>query len=336
MQHEIKQFRKVASVIEELSYGNDPYPQIVEIHPTDICNFECVYCFHNGSDYKPIREGEIIDFGHYKSLFQQMYSLDIADLSISGGGEPTMDDRLPDLLAEACKNSLNVRVVTNGSFVDSNLLLELATIGEVRVSVDAIRAETYSKVHKVSKDMFYKVMDNIKKLIAFKEKNGSNLKIGITFLINRVNYLETVDFCEEILRLDIDEIIIKHDVYYTHQIPKERIEKVLDELEIMNDNRINIRRPVIMDLRELGCFVPYFKVALDPYGNVYSCCLAAQPGETNGCMLGNIKNDSFISIWEQSKNLRFALRTKGVPCVYCNYIDYRLNWLIAKHGGGEI
>lgn len=336
MDHESKQLKRVAYVRTELGRGSDPYPQIVEIHPTDICNFECIYCFHKNSDYKPLRENDIIDFGQYASLFQQMRLLNIVDLSISGGGEPTMDNRLPDLLAEAHKNDLNVRVVTNGSFTDGNLLMGLAGIDEIRFSVDAIKAETYSRAHKISGDVFYKVLDNIRRLIALKEKTGSKLKIGVTFLVNYVNYHETVDFCEEMLRLVVDEIIIKHDVYSMHQIPKERLERVLDELEIINDNRINIRRPIIMELNGLGCFVPYFKIALSPYGDVYSCCLAAQPGETNGCALGNIKNDSFVNIWEQSRDLRFVLRTKGTACAYCNYTDYRLNRLIAKHGGGEI
>jgi radical SAM protein with 4Fe4S-binding SPASM domain len=46
----------------------------------------------------------------------------------------------------------------------------------------------------------------------------------------------------------------------------------------------------------------YFKIALDPYGQVYSCCLASQPNETNGYLFSNIKNEKLSDIWEKEKD----------------------------------
>lgn len=132
------------------------------------------------------------------------------------------------------------------------------------------------------------------------------------------------------LKLHIDEIIIKYDIYGIYNAPREKIKDILKKVAMIKDGRINIREQIVMKLKHMQCFVSYFKIAINPYGDVYSCCLGAQPGETNGYKLGNIRNASFAEIWEKSKKLRYSLRTKGVQCHYCNYTDYRLNMLLSS------
>ena len=331
MDHEIKQIERVERLIQELTEGDDPYPQIIEIHPTDICNHKCIYCFRRNHRYEPSKKKEVLGLEHYQSLFEEMQALKIIDLSVSGGGEPTMDNRLTCILKEAHKRALSTRLVTNGTFLENDLIEELKSAKEIRFSLDAVEADTYSRIHGVPRDLFYKALDNIQRVIDVKKENGLELKIGTTFLVNKENYQEAVDFCERMLQLGIDEIIIKHDIYSIHKISKQKLEELLDKLELIQDSRLNIRRQTSMEMNELRCFTPYFKISLNPYGDVYSCCLASQPGETNGYKLGNIKKKNIAEVWETSQELRLAIRTKGVHCNYCNYTDYLLNKLMERH-----
>jgi len=72
MDHEIKQFERVERLIQELTEGDDPYPQIIEIHPTDICNHKCIYCFRRNHRYEPSKKKEVLGLEHYQSLFEEM------------------------------------------------------------------------------------------------------------------------------------------------------------------------------------------------------------------------------------------------------------------------
>jgi organic radical activating enzyme len=92
----------------------------VRYFPTDICNFNCSYCFPGAHDAKyryPKNTNLVIE--NFKKLFD-MYSNNLGKtkfhLVISGGGEPTM---WPDLenFCSKLKESFDVYVtlVTNGS-----------------------------------------------------------------------------------------------------------------------------------------------------------------------------------------------------------------------------
>lgn len=173
MEHENKQFKRSFELTNKLKRGVDPYPQIIEIHPTYRCNHRCAYCFHRGVKYNSSKNPGFLKIPHYKSLFKEMNSLGINDLSISGGGEPTMDTRLPALIREAYRNSLHVRMVSNGSFMSNKLLNELKKLVKfVLVSMQYMlkhmqRFITYPKLY------LKKPWKNIRKVISLKERGVS-------------------------------------------------------------------------------------------------------------------------------------------------------------------
>jgi len=329
MRHELKQFNAIDKLSAVLVDGCDPFPQIIEIHPTDICNHTCNFCFHKGKGYDQKRSKDLLGLKHYESLFHEMSELRIVCLSISGGGEPTIDNRLPNLITSANQNSLEVRLVSNGNFIDNELLGLLCKISEIRFSIDAISDSTYSRMRNIPEGLFYKTIENLQRVIEIKKSESLELQIGATFLIGRLNYFELVAFCESMVKIGVDEIIVKHNIFNEREINPETMDKILDELEIIRSN-IVVRRPIQIVLNNIKCYTPYFKIALNPYGDVYSCCLASQPGELNGYKLGNIKDNNLADIWRLSKDLRHSLIEKGVHCNNCNYTDFLLNKSMLK------
>ncbi len=325
MRHEDIQHQHLPVVLNRLAQNNDPYPKVIEIHPTDGCNQKCTYCFRSAVDFSNDVLPGILTIDEYASMFSEMNELDIREISISGGGDPFFDGRTTSILNLAHRNNLNSRVITNGVLLRENDIEELTKSKEVRFSLDAINPQTYSKIRKVPGKQHSIAIQNLKKILDLRRTNGSKTSVGVTFLVNSHNYREIGDFSRYMTELGVDAIIIKHDIYDGHNIPEESIEEAKNVVLGIDNPRIHFREPLDMKIKGIRCFVPYFKTAFNPYGDLYSCCLGSQPGEKNGYLLGNFHSKTIRRIWEDSRELRKKIRSEGVNCINCNYTDYKIN-----------
>jgi len=330
MRHEEIQDERIALLANKLSEDYELFPQIIEIHPTDKCNHRCFYCFHEGKGYNKSREREILSLDQYLKLFYEMKHLDIHNLSIAGGGEPFLDTRIAIILRGARKSDLITRIVTNGTLLTDEILAEVIYCREIRFSIDSFTEETYSKIRNVNGSMRKIVIKNLEKIINTRNNHhNSELKIGVSFIVSELNINELLDFCNEMNLIDVDTIIVKYDIYdqtpFSDHIRSnvDKAKKISDKVESRVDEKI---APF-----GLSCFVPYFKVSFNPYGELFSCCLGSQPGEKNGYFLGNLHNQSLREIWKASRDLRQKLIMEGVQCVNCNYTDHKINRRLIKN-----
>ena len=146
------------------------YPKVIEIHPTDVCNQACQYCFHGGKGFGKNsvtirKQNPISDWGPH--LFTQMKKVGIQNLSISGGGEPLMYSGIDDLIFSAKENGLNVRLVTHGNFADPNIHTSLKICDNIRISLDTMNANTYLEMRGVKQEagLMDETIKNISKLV---------------------------------------------------------------------------------------------------------------------------------------------------------------------------
>lgn len=323
MDHENGQYLKIDEVKNNIKLS-DPLPYIIEIHPSRICNNNCEYCFHHNKLINNTKK-VILGLNDYKKLFHEMKELRIHNLSISGGGEPAMNKQLPKIIEEARKNKLSVRLVTNGSIVDSELYKRLNLIDEIRISLDAIKGSTYSKIRNVPEKIFDVAMNNLKKIVSLRDSKKLNIKIGVSYMLNETNCHEVLEFCSAMLEVGVDSIIIKNDVYKNFKISDDVIEEISSEMKELKSDKIEFRKSKNWRAGRLKCYMPYFKIAIDTCGIVHSCCLAAQPGSKEGFALGDITHNSLAEIWKMSSERRLLARTHGVNCGFCNYTDFNIN-----------
>ena len=113
-----KKPKRAAVVLQQLRKGEDPYPVTLEIHPTDICNQKCKYCFFGGRGYKSTRTEPKMDVEEYRCLFTEMKEIDLIELKISGGGEPLLHPQIVEILRSARETGLTTRLTTNGNFLE--------------------------------------------------------------------------------------------------------------------------------------------------------------------------------------------------------------------------
>lgn len=331
MKHENDQYGAINKIAKKLQRGLYPYPLIIEIQPSIMCNKKCDYCFWNNTSPSSEDRKDIMSLECYETLFREMKNLRIQKLSISGGGEPFLDSRMSDILKLARMYELEVRVVTNGSILPVESILELMYCKEIRFSIDAIKPSTYSEIGHVPENVFWQTLHNLNKLINLKIEKSSSISIGTSFLINKKNYSEAEEFCKHMLNLNIDAIIIKYDIYGTHGIPEEKLNEIEAKIRKIDDPRIELRERISLnDVKGTKCFIPYFKVAINPYGDLYSCCLGSSTRGRNGYFLGNLHDNSFKGIWDSTKPVIRGLARNGVACSFCNYTDFQINKVMLR------
>ena len=102
---------KLSHIINTRSYDELE----ITFWPTDICNFNCPYCFPGSTSGKYRYSNVDVALEKFKKLFAQ-YDKVKYHLTIAGGGEPTLWPKL-EYFCEQVKQLANVRIslVSNGS-----------------------------------------------------------------------------------------------------------------------------------------------------------------------------------------------------------------------------
>ena len=333
MKHEKSQFEHIDYTVTEIEKGNDPYPLIVEIQPSDKCQYFCSYCFHKGLGRAPYGNEEGLFYG-YERLFDEMKELGINNLSISEGGEPFFNHRTSEIVKEAHRRNLTIRMVSNGRSVEEPDIQTLLLCDEVRFSVDAAYPHTYATIKRCSTDDFQYVISNIEKFVQKKTAMQSSTLIATTFIVTNDNHAEAVDYLELATSLGVDRIIYKPNIYGNST----EVCAMLQCLDSIYHARRQIEVRKCMDILPAGnpCYIPYFKVAVDPFGIMHSCCLGSQPRDENGYRLGSLKDASLKDIWDASAAIRRSMRIAGVNCRKCNYTDYLINKRIEERKGMRV
>jgi hypothetical protein len=174
---------------------------------------------------------------------------------------------------------------------------------------------------------FERALATVQALVALRETRAPALRVGTTFVVHAENQGETLDFARRMLELRVDTVVFKFDIDPQRRLSAERYARALEGVRALEDRRIEVRPYEPPEPRGLSCFVPFFKAAFNPYGELFSCCLGSQPGETNGLRLGSLRGSSFARLWEDSRPVREQLQ-RGVSCTTCNATDAMLNRLM--------
>ena len=331
MYHEKKIFTAVDKVKAMLEKGIEPYPLVVEFYPTNRCNLSCSFCF-GAEKAQVVDSRKELEVQQYKIVLNELRELGVRHISFSGGGEPFLYSQIRDVLELGIEHDFNFRLVTNGTLIKKSDYPTLSKIDEIRFSINAIFPSTYSLITSSKSAYLSAILQHISNLVKMKSHLGYGPQIGASLTIQEENIDEVYLFIETML-LDyaVDSVIIKNDIY---ESTLEHIEKSFDFSDKLNELKSKLHSTQNIELRQplkdenvgrIPCFVPYFKVAINPYGDVFTCCLGAQPEDQGGYLLGNLLHSSFESIWKKSYSSRINLQRNLHDCQSCNYNDHKIN-----------
>ena len=297
--------------VDNFLSGKPIYPIYVEISPVGNCNHHCLFCHYNYLGHQgKFPEGRMI------SLVEELSQNEVKSVVFAGTGEPTLHKDTFKAIRRAKALGLDVAMSTNGAILKEEDLYDIAkNLTWIRFSFNAGSAEDYAVVHKTKEKDYYKVLDNIKRLVEIKEEIGSSITIGAQFVLIPQNKNNVVNHAKRLKDIGIDYFSVKH--FYDHDENEFKVEKnFLSEDEYKN---LEVESEKISDenflftVRDVDnldtnrtytkCFGLEFIAYIREDGELYTCFSYQHEKKTS---LGNIFENSFSEVWE-SKQKRDAI-----------------------------
>ena len=133
----------------------------ITLTPYKICSFNCVYCQLGETTEKTIERKEYIlvqeIINELKSWFENNSSeaKDLNYITLSGAGEPTLNIKIDQLIAQIKKiTAIPVAVITNASLLNA-VLVRQALLGTDLIvpSLDAATPEVFQKIDQPKEDI---------------------------------------------------------------------------------------------------------------------------------------------------------------------------------------
>ncbi len=291
--------------IADMFDGKLKAPIYVEISPTGVCNHKCLFCHYNYLGHEGrFKKGKIIE------LVKELASMGVKSLVFAGNGEPTLHVDTFEAIQLAKSLGLDVALSTNGALLKEEHFEILAkNLTWIRFSFNAGSEENYAHVHQTKSDDFKKVIENIKKLKATKDKLKSNITIGTQFVLIPENKDFALEHGRMLKSLGVDYFSVKHFYDHSHNefqvvenISNEFIDKLSKDAEMLCDDNFNflVRSTNNLTSQRIydKCYGLEFLVFIDENGDVFSCFSHQYDKKT---IMGNIFDNNFKDIWESTQ-----------------------------------
>lgn len=287
------------------------------------CNQRCLHCYAAGQDLGQVRE---LSTGEWKQIIDRCYQAGISQLTFTGG-EPTMREDLPELIAYA--RWFITRLNTNGIRLTEDFCQKLA-----RAEVDNVQITFYSAdrhVHNqlVGADRFGETVAGISNALAA----GLGISVNTPLCSVNADYLKTLRFLHGlgVRFVTVSGLIVTGNARSIGSRASTLTEKKLCQIlkeacdfVYAHDMELNFTSPGLVDsdaLRALaldvpGCGAALSNMAIAPNGDLVPCqsWLSDRP-------LGNMLQDPWKKIWNaprtrqirthSSKNSLFCPLSRG-------------------------
>lgn len=178
--------------------------RLLQIESSLDCGLECVMC-----PWHDVRKGMTHEGLLPEDVWQAIvrHLPEVAEIDFSGGGEPLLQPRLVDWVAEAHAAGTRVGFLTNAVHLvpeTSGALLD-AGLDWLACSIDGATAETYEAIRINSS--FEVICENLRQLIA--QRQGARPHTMVNFVLMKKNRDELVPMVELVADLGLDRLNIK-------------------------------------------------------------------------------------------------------------------------------
>ena len=178
------------------------YPPLLQIEPSSVCNFRCVFCFMTDENFsqKKSKHMGVMSLDMYKKIVDQIEGK-IQFITLASRGEPLVNKQIGQMLEFSKNKFLGLKINTNASLLNEKLIHDILTNDVLTVvfSADAAEKKLYEKLR--VRGNFDRVIKNIKLFKDIKEKHYPKKKIitrvsGVKFSENQ-NFNEVSNFWNE-------------------------------------------------------------------------------------------------------------------------------------------
>jgi radical SAM protein with 4Fe4S-binding SPASM domain len=317
-------------------------PFMVSYSITTKCNLKCKHCY--SSSVEQAAPNELSTEEAFR-LVDDLSHWGIG-LLIIDGGEPLCREDLLDIMKYASSKGIRTTIGSNATLIDEGMAKKIRGAGvmAIAISVDGVDAITHDSFRGVS-GAFEQTLKGIEAC------RSTGLPFQLNMVIRKDNFSQLADMLQLALDLganaaEVFDLVAagraKHECQELVLSPEER-QQVMEQLaEAQEDYPLIIRvpgcpmYPLLLQQkqiqpkhfpREMLRRVPYYDrgcAAGMPMGYV----MVQSDGEVTPCMLlqvnlGNIREQSIISIWENSPILA-QLRQRNLLKGECGHCQYKL------------
>jgi radical SAM protein with 4Fe4S-binding SPASM domain len=156
----------------------DSFPPCLQIEPTSICNYRCLFCYQIDEEFTNKNNGMMgmMSLEVFKRIIDECEN-EIEAVTLASRGEPLICPDIEEMLKYVSGKFLALKLNTNAWFLDENkshIILD-SGINNIVFSADAASEPTYSRLRVNGKlDRVYK---NIKRFHEIRNKYYPNSKI---------------------------------------------------------------------------------------------------------------------------------------------------------------
>jgi radical SAM protein with 4Fe4S-binding SPASM domain len=320
-------------------------PYRLDLALTYRCNNDCAHCYNvehpslisnpsptgRGAGVREGVEGEL-STDDWKRVLDKAWELGVPHI-IFTGGEPTLREDLPELIAHAEHNgqvtglNTNARRLSDACYVDK---LVAAGLDHVQITLESCEAGIHDQMVR-SKGAFAQTVRGLENALA------SRLYVMTNTTMLRTNVHTIPDTLDFLAGMGVPTIglnalihagrgsavgtgLAESELAPLLEAARRKTEKCGQRLIWYSPTQYCAFDPMALELGVKGCTAALYNMCVEPDGNVLPCQSYYQP-------LGNLLADEWDSIWNHPLAVRLRER-QGLPqkCAGCVFL--------AECGGG--
>lgn len=340
---------------DKLLRGETVAARDLEIHATrGTCDYTCTMCLWSDKKELTYRNLGLSELGlmmtsDWEKVFKSAKELGTRRIVFSGGGEPLLNKDLFNLSSTARAMGLQTHLYSNGfglRRVTERDWDEVMAMEQVRFSIHSPTKGIYNQIVTMPDrtNALSVVTANIEELLARRETSGGNVRVGIGFVTQALNYSQVeamVDFAKD---LGVDFINLRQDeVQVTRELGDAERKIIATQLASvrsralgaefgsmyvdMSDDMTALANGIEQSTRKVVfCLAKLFRPAINPFGVVAPCDLRAEPRFADPAyVLGNTKRQQLPVIMENA-----ARKDVDAGCEQCMPSGRTINAMMTK------
>lgn len=230
---EIKIFHH-QDILQSLLKGERCTPLYIRLKPTNKCNQDCYYCSYRNPclDLSEYNMNDEIPYEIMMSLLEDMAAMKVKAVTLSGGGEPLLYPHIEKIIERLLEEKIDLSVITNGILLYGRKAELLSGAKWVRLSIDTVDANKYSKIRCVKKESFNVLCDNIRN---FSKTKNQNCELGVNMVVTKENYMEVAEMAGLMKELGVNHVkyapLLTNNTSDYHREIKEFVTKELNRVQ---------------------------------------------------------------------------------------------------------
>lgn len=291
-----------ASLIQKNYWLRHTNPEIIEVHTSTKCNFDCVYCYASKED------AHLVD---WKRIIIQAAKLKVKQINFLGG-EPLLDEHIETYLDMCEKYGMKTMIFTNGVLLDKHLLAFLKKLKRTKLVIKFDELDSYERY--TAKNQY----ENVIAAIHNCKKNAIPVSLHVVITKQNVNHLNSILATSEHLNLVSS---------FERYMPSEHASLLNKELELNTSEwnqalsklhayyqKKDSHYDFASIIKGSTCSCYLDRLSIDVKGNVKPCPLASDDQ-----IVGNVQSQSLGEIWYTYKKQREKWMKIPDDCLSCRY-----------------